>query len=105
MLSTYVELLLILQNVYFDHFPLLYKLPFVIRRVQGKGIRVAKVTRRFDLVVSLFPGFVFAAAVFLLIVAILLRFPWCAIRWGIRQFWRGCCSASSAFAASSSTRC
>ncbi|OXA43005.1 hypothetical protein Fcan01_22177 [Folsomia candida] len=75
MLSTYVGLLLILQNVYFDHFPLLYKLPLEIRRVQGKGIRVAKVTRRLDLVVSLFPGFIFAAAVFLFIVAIWLRFP------------------------------
>lgn len=75
MLTTYVKLLLTLQNIYFDHFPLLYKLPFEFCRTKGNGIHVSKVKRSFDLAVSVFPAFLFAAAVFFFNVAMYLCFP------------------------------
>ncbi|OXA37589.1 hypothetical protein Fcan01_27640 [Folsomia candida] len=87
MLSTYIELLQTLQNLYFDHFPLMYKLPFEIRRTKGNGIRLSKVKRRNDRVVSLFPAFIFASAVFLFIVATRLRTPLVARPMGDAKMW------------------
>lgn len=75
MFSTYVKLLWIFHNLYFDKFPFRYKLPLEYVQTKRNGVRLSRTELRFPLVVSFFPAILFAAAVFLFVAGTFLRFP------------------------------